>query len=360
MTIFKKTPSILAFQRCLTVTDGLLFSKNANGEVAPISIYKHGIRGTQNPNPDSQKDAATSSSKSAKIVDPRNLQVIDSARTQSDAVSTIIEFSIKFISINESLFAVAPDKDDNKGNVTLFSNSVADFISRANGSQGLLDVACRFARNIANARWTWRNRTYASNIVTTVTVSDLQGQIVSTKQFDSLSISMKDFDNLSDDEIEVGQYISDSLSGNGVYVLTVSAEINFGITGSYEVYPSQLFVSGEKEKCLYQTMNGQAAFRDQKISNAIKTIDTWYPSFDTLLTPISVEPCGANLTFNELLRPKGTTSFEYLRKLDELDVDSDEGKFMIACLIRGGVYPTAKATGTGTGASGDDADTAGE
>lgn len=50
-----------------------------------------------------------------------------------------------------------------------------------------------------------------------------------------------------------------------------------------EVYPSEELVldkgKGERSKILYH-VNDVAAMHSQKLGNALRTIDTWYPEFD--------------------------------------------------------------------------------
>ncbi|CAK0781603.1 hypothetical protein CCP3SC15_940001 [Gammaproteobacteria bacterium] len=83
---------------------------------------------------------------------------------------------------------------------------------------------------------------------------------------------------------------------------------------------------------------GQAAIRDQKIFNAIRTIDTWYPAFSETSFPIAVEPAGASLSQQEFYRPKEASSFAMFKRLNLIDPNSPEGMFCIAALDRGGVY----------------------
>ena len=84
---------------------------------------------------------------------------------------------------------------------------------------------------------------------------------------------------------------------------------------------------------------GQAALREQKIGNALRTIDTWYPAYEERLVPISVEPNGANLDMKEFFRKKGDASgFKLMQRVGELDPETPEGLFLLACLIRGGVF----------------------
>jgi len=84
---------------------------------------------------------------------------------------------------------------------------------------------------------------------------------------------------------------------------------------------------------------GQAALRDQKISNALRTIDTWYPDFASFGRPIPVEPNGANLEAQRFFRHgKKVSAFDLVKQLNTLDPASPEGLFVTASLIRGGVF----------------------
>ena len=47
---------------------------------------------------------------------------------------------------------------------------------------------------------------------------------------------------------------------------------------------------------------GHAALRDQKIGNALRTIDTWYPRYTEHGRPLPVEPNGASLEAQEFFR----------------------------------------------------------
>ena len=84
---------------------------------------------------------------------------------------------------------------------------------------------------------------------------------------------------------------------------------------------------------------GQAALRDQKVSNALRTIDTWYPEYASFGRPIPVEPNGANLEYQRFFRNgRQASAFELVKKLNLLDPASLEGLFVTASLIRGGVF----------------------
>ena len=86
---------------------------------------------------------------------------------------------------------------------------------------------------------------------------------------------------------------------------------------------------------------GVAGFHAPKIGNALRTIDTWYPEFtENDEKPIPVEPNGASLDAQQFFRvgKEKVSGFDILKEIRTLDPNSEKGMFLIACLIRGGVY----------------------
>ena len=60
--------------------------------------------------------------------------------------------------------------------------------------------------------------------------------------------------------------------------------------------------------------------RDQKIGNALRTIDTWYPAYEERRVPLPVEPNGASLDAQEFFRNKGDApGFKLMLRVSELD-----------------------------------------
>ncbi len=81
--------------------------------------------------------------------------------------------------------------------------SIHDFLKRAKTSEGLQEVARRYARNLADARWLWRNRTIASDIQVSVAKTNSEGSQSLIANFNALKISKIDFDKYHADEIKV-------------------------------------------------------------------------------------------------------------------------------------------------------------
>ena len=152
----------------------------------------------------------------------------------------------------------------------------------------------------------------------------------------------------------LGKYILDGMAGNKLSTIKVSAEVDFGVKGAVEVYPSQNYLSDKPKgfaRSLYKhnvrrvtdktDMNvvGYAALRDQKILSALRTFDTWYADYTERKLPIAIEPNGANLDAQMFFRNnKESSAFDLFLSFDKLDPNTKEGMFCLACLIRGGVY----------------------
>ena len=111
-----------------------------------------------------------------------------------------------------------------------------------------------------------------------------------------------------------------------------------------EVYPSQELIldkgKSDKSKVLYD-VKGIAGMHSQKIGNALRTIDTWYPDEDGV-GPIAVEPYGSVTALGKAYRqPKQKQDFYNL--LDGWMIKDqvpaiEQQHYVIATLIRGGVF----------------------
>jgi CRISPR-associated protein Csy3 len=353
-TVLKKLPGVLSLTRRLNVTDALFYSLHEDGTEKKLAVKRGGLRGTQNINKKNDE----------KRPEVSNIQLTDTAKSDSQAVAVVVKTSISFLPLNQGLHSCALGKKDEDELLDIFKESLSSFLDRTAGngviSSGLQEVANRYARNIANGGWLWRNRQFSAAVAIEVTCGN------DTFKFDALKIPLNRFDNYSADEIKVGQYIASSLAGNGIHSLQIKATLDFGkgMNANIEVYPSQNYLGGDKPKGFARSLYavdteilgyskgekeasmeydairviGHAALRDTKIANALRTFDTWYAEFESHGHAIAVEPNGANLSAQRMFRNGDSSSFAYARRLNTITPDSNEGMFMIAALIRGGVY----------------------
>ena len=263
-------------------------------------------------------------------------------------------WDFRLIDLADILFASATKAGADKSDEQAFRKAFQGFVARAKDSDGLKTVVGRYVRNVVNGRWLWRNRLVAESIVITVTPSQNSEK---SYTFKALDYNLNSFDNPSADEQALAEILLTGAKGDPTNAgLHIEAVVDFGM-GGVEVFPSQNYLEDKPKgfsRSLYQLnpvrpqrgadnnqFLGQAALRDQKIGNAIRTIDTWYPNAEEYNhKPIAVEPNGANLEHQFFYRvgKEKMSAVDILKEIDDLDPNSEKGMFLIACLIRGGVY----------------------
>ncbi|MBN0509508.1 type I-F CRISPR-associated protein Cas7f/Csy3, partial [Pseudomonas aeruginosa] len=87
--------------------------------------------------------------------------------------------------------------------------------------QGFAELARRYAHNLANARFLWRNRVGAEAVE--VRINHIrQGEVARAWRFDALAIGLRDFK--ADAELDaLAELIASGLSGSGHVLLEVVA-----------------------------------------------------------------------------------------------------------------------------------------
>ena len=220
---------------------------------------------------------------------------------------------------------------------------------------GFGELARRYAANLANGRFLWRNRMGAEQVE--VTVEHMQnGQAKKTWLFNALALNTRALAAINHEAeglAELGQTIADGLAGMQHVLLRVTAWVRQG--AGQEVFPSQELILDQKaqktddgtlvkkSKTLYH-VDGVAAIHSQKIGNAIRTIDAWYEGAEEL-GPIAVEPYGSVTTQGKAYRqPKQKLDFYTLLDhwlLKDQVPPVEQQHFVMAVLIRGGVFGDA-------------------
>jgi len=340
---YKTLPSIFSVQRCMIISDAEMFNRIPDGAggftETPIRVIRHGILGTQNV--------------VGKDKDIKNPQRTESAKTDPGATGMVVRFSMSTITLDNAVFAC---------NANDFRASVQGFIERFASSGELREVCNRYARNLLNGRWLWRNRILGKSITVTVTCG--KEKIES----DATSRPQSTFGNYTDNEKKLGELLVFSLTERPMQFV-VTGTIDFGMAGSFEVFPSQNYISNKPNgfaRSLYKLNRisrqdlirimskddpdtysgdiidmGTAAIRDQKIGNAIRTIDTWYIVGRDDAHPIPVEPKGANIETNEVKRGGKNSLFEMILAIDDIHPAKEgeplnyDAAFILANLVRG-------------------------
>lgn len=332
-----KTASVLAFERKLDPSDALFYAGNweSRQQWAPVKLREKSVRGTiSNRLKAKEQDPA----KLDAAIEKPNLQTVDVATLPHDADTLKVNFTLRVLS-----GAGKPSSCNNADYQAKLQESVAGYVAE----HGFGELARRYAYNLANGRFLWRNRIGAEQVE--VKIAHLvDGKPAKEWVFDALGLSLRSFSASGEaakalDDLPT--LVVDGLSGNRHVLLGITAFVRVG--AGQEVFPSQELIldrgRGDKSKTLYH-VDGVGGIHSQKIGNALRTIDTWYPGADDV-GPIAVEPYGSVTTLGKAYRqPKEKTDFYNLLDgwMIKDKVPSVENQhFVIATLIRGGVFGEA-------------------
>jgi CRISPR-associated protein Csy3 len=300
-------------------------------------LQEKSVRGTIS-NRLKAKDGNDPTKLDAKVENP-NLQTVDVAALPMEADTLKVVFTLKVLG-----GAGVPSACNSAAYQSKLVSVVQNYVAKFEFSE----LAHRYAANIANGRFLWRNRIGAEQIEVIATLIK-QGTVVKTWKFDALSIATRNFDAHGSRKTaysELAEAIQNGLSGHSYTLIEVTAFVRVG--GGQEVYPSQELIldkgDGKKSKTLY-AVNGVAGMHSQKVSNAIRTIDTWY-SDEPMAGPIPIETYGAVTALGKAFRPPADkndfyTLFDNWILKDSLLSEAQQ-HYVMGVLIRGGVFGEAE------------------
>ena len=328
--------SVLAFEKKLVPSDGYMYGTiwDNRGEVTPLKLQEKSVRGTisNRLKPAIKNDPVKLNAE----VEKPNLQRVDSCALEPHQDTLKLHFTVKVLG-----GITQPSACNNASFKQSYSSAAQGYIDTV----GFSELAKRYALNIANARFLWRNRVGAEKIEVNVTAKNKT--INQQWKFDASQFSIRDCDSSDKSVSELADCIASVLSSTDDFVLLdISCFVQMG--SAQEVYPSEELVldkgKSEKSKILY-SVNGIAAMHSQKLGNALRTIDTWYPDFsnaEQTAGPIAIEPYGAVTNLGRAYRtPKDKqdfyTFFDAWARGEKLDRVDDE-HYVMAVLVRGGVF----------------------
>ena len=345
MTKKSKIASVLSFEKKMVPSDGFMYGtvweNRADSTIAtPLSLQEKSVRGTiSNRLKDTIKNDPV---KLNAEVEKANLQRVDGCALGEKQDTLNLRFTLKFLSgvqIPTSCYS-------RDFNATL-KVAVEDYIKEFS----FTELAKRYAINIANARFLWRNRVGADDIEVRVKV--LNKGVDKNWIFNSYEFDINSFYSDGSNAIaSLQNEIADTLSGkNGKTFLLLEINAFCKMGYAQDVYPSEELVlskgasKNNKSKILYQ-IDGIAGMHSQKLGNALRSIDTWYPDYDNLgIGPIAVEPYGAVTTLGKAFRSPGDkadfyTLFDKFATGEDLKEVNDK-HYVMSVLIRGGVFGDA-------------------
>lgn len=314
--------SVLSFDRKIDPSDAIFTSCRFDDQLdyEPIPVREKTVRGVI-----SNIAKMTSAS-----VESTNIQTIDVAQLPHEADTLRARFSLRVLGGVGVPFAC---------NSVEYQNRLEAMMDESL-DESLQALSGRYAANIANARFLWRNRLAAETVI--VRVAQMQdGDPINLWEFQSKAHSVNSFERAQAREGLASAIYSGLSGGYTLFVVTAYARMGPG----QQVFPSEEMImekgnGSKKSKTLY-SVDGVAAMHSQKIGNALRTIDDWYPREQGDFGPIAVEPFGQITTRGLALRqPKQKADFYTL--LDQWaggdDIGAENRHFVVANMIRGGVF----------------------
>lgn len=347
-----KTASVLAFERKLDPSDALLFAGDWNQRDdssgwKPVRISEKSVRGTIS---NRLKTSGQDPAKLDAAIQNPNLQTVDVAALPADADTLKVQFTLRVLGGTGAPSAC---------NDAAYRQKLAATVGGYAQQHGFRELARRYAANLANGRFLWRNRIGAEQVE--IRIAHLrEGRPCAEWTFDALAYSLLGLSAPSGDAqglAELATLVEAGLAGTTHVLLQVTAYVRVG--PGQEVFPSQELILDQsqtrtvngkavkKSKTLYFVTVGDekvAAIHTQKIGNAIRTIDTWYPGAEDN-GPIAVEPYGSVTTQGKAWRqPKDKMDFYNLLDgwvLKDKVPPVEQQHFVVATLVRGGVFGEA-------------------
>ena len=347
---------MLAFARSVQITEGFFFATSSKGgPKTPIEVLEKGVRGQ-------------SSDDNAKNPGLSNPQSVEYAVIPQDHDGVELSFSIRFMPFSLEPHACG---DSDVGDAY---TRLAEGYKKADGYSVLAEL---YAWNIANGRFAWRNR-FQSDAMT-VTVEFDGPEIV----FDPFKVSLEKpgtravlkaamvKGNADDLDTFIGK-IAHGLSNADKQAFPVNIRWNAKMLPGQEIFPSQEYVREAKKepkkedqlsrvyaklpKMVGGKTIGQASMHSQKIGAALRHIDIWHDN-DSHHAAIAVNPYGGVQETGEVLRnfkskkdfyalrKNAVSLFENVEHAQTPEDISDEVHFVMANLVRGGVFGSSSKTG---------------
>lgn len=316
-------PSMLAFERKLETSDALMFSGNwedisTKEKWQDIPITKRQNRSTQSAHGTSDADKIKPNPVSSDSDDANLPLAHDTLK---------VSFSMRVVGNLGKPFGC---------NSPTFSNAIQVKVDEFKQGEGVEILAYRYAYNIANGRFLWRNRVGAEEIKILVKAAE------QTFAFNAYDFSLNDFEK-SSNNAELKQLaagIAEGLKGDEQSFVLVEVDAFVKLGHQQHVFPSQEMNMGEKGKSLFR-LEGCAAIHNVKIGNAIRTIDTWYERYAEQGQPIAIEPFGSVTQIGDAFRKNKKEGDLYSLMIDWVnggDLILERQAYVVGNLVRGGVF----------------------
>lgn len=325
-----KVASVLAFEKKLVSSDGYLSATNWNNRAAtlPLALQEKTIRGTISNR--FKKADLDDPAKINKKVSNANIQLVDACALPQGYDTLKMSFTLKVLG-NVGIPSACDSPE--------FKSSLLAAVADYKDKYEFTELSLRYATTLANAKYLWRNRLGAEAVQVVVSVGS------EVMEFNALEFALNSFDVKTPELLKLAGIINSALVGDSFELIKVDVYAKVG--DSQEVYPSEEMVleKGDKSKVLY-SVNGVAALHSQKIGNALRSIDTWYPEFtdeEKSGGAIAIETYGSVTTSGKAFRNPKETKKDFYTLFDKFSTGEELGQeedlhYVMAMLVRGGVF----------------------
>ena len=335
-----KNPSVLAFEAKLVLSDAMMKSGNwddrgNSSKWKAVKVEEIRARGTISNRMKDEilNDDSKLEQKMKEELKKPNPLLYDKAS---------LPFEDDTLKVSFTLRVLGNIKKPTACNIPVYEKKLSGIVTSYIETYAFKELAKRYAQNIANARFLWRNRVSAESVEVRVKIND---EILI---FDAYDIGMKSFTK-SEESLEklanaIEEGLKDTTEEKFVFI-EVDAFVKMG--KGQQVYPSQKMnmktEKGEKSKFLFKLNEGKdnetAGMHSQKIGNALRTIDDWH-SKSSSVGAIAVEPYGSVTNRGDYYRGSRDSFYTLLDNWMKKDKEpsEDEQHYLMAVLIRGGVF----------------------
>jgi len=341
-TIEFETPTILAFEAKLLCSDAVMHSGNWQDidnvdKWNPVKIEEKSVRGTKSHWQASGSEEHKDHAKFLQDIAQANPQTVDNAA---------LPFDVDTLKVSWTLRVLGNLKQSSACNDPKYDEKLSKLVESYGKESQFNELAKRYAINIANGRFLWRNRIGAEEVKILVYLEGEKKPL----EFSAYDFELSDLDSNNENINNLLSVIKQGLSDNTGKKFTFIKIVAFSKLGNgQQVYPSQdmNMEKSEKGKVLYKLNTGAdneiAAMHAQKIGNAIRTIDNWHSQANKS-GPIAIEPYGSVTVRGQAYRPLNNGSFYKVLEnwMNDKEPTDSEKHYMIATLIRGGVFSGEK------------------
>ncbi|MBF0394021.1 MAG: type I-F CRISPR-associated protein Csy3 [Alphaproteobacteria bacterium] len=358
-------PSLLSVAKSIAPSEGLMYATNFDGEaptldamrskdrrMSVVEVRETTVRGVLG---DFKTVHGGSDGEMEKQLDPdnANIQRIDVAHLPPGQDTLVIEFTVAYRA--DSLSPTAC-------NDQAYAERLRGVVSRYAALDGYAFLGRKYAAALAGGGWMWRN---AYGRHRRVLIQEVGGGM--TFFFDPAAPDAQAIEQLG---AAIGCALADKRPP-----LFFQVQGLVSLAGGAEVHPSQEFVDrekgggnkkkGEKSRTYASATRhrdggacAQALLHPQKIGNALRRIDDFH-SQTARYGAIPVEPIGYVQNASVALRLPGRGDNDVYTLLKDLKTHAEDPltvagsiaevpkdvHYLVACLVRGGVFSGASAKG---------------